>query len=149
MAQRIGYGLPVYKGKNVYGYGGVGGSLTGNIMRYALPLIKPIAKQLFTQAKKKAITAGMNVARDVFIKKQPLKKSVKKRGRQAVKSALKRRKGGVKRRGGQKGRGICSSRSTSARRGIKRKNTTSSSNSAKKRKRTKAKTVGSHKDIFA
>ncbi len=80
-----GRGLPVYVGRyNLRGYG-LGGTIMSNIFKYAIPLLKPIAKKILGKVRKEAIRTGQNIAQDVFINKQNPKSSIKKRAKEAYK----------------------------------------------------------------
>ncbi len=80
-----GNGLPVFVGRyNVRGYG-LGGTIVSNIFKYAIPILKPIAKQILARAKTEAFRTGREIAQDVFIHKVSPKRAIKNRGKQALK----------------------------------------------------------------
>ncbi len=77
--------LPVYVGRyNLRGYG-LGGTIVSNIFKYAIPFLKPIAKQVLSRVKKEAFRAGREIAQDVFVNKVSPKKAIKNRGKQVFK----------------------------------------------------------------
>ncbi len=54
--EQTGRGLPIYVGRyNLRGYG-LGGRIISSIYKYAIPLLKPIAKQILGKVRQEAIT---------------------------------------------------------------------------------------------
>ncbi len=96
-----GQGLPVYIGRyNLRGYG-LGGTIISNIFKYAIPLLKPIAKQILVRAKNEAYRTGQDIAQDVFVKKVSPKRAIKNRSKEAFKrvaSDIKKQSGSGKQR---------------------------------------------------
>ena len=125
-----GKGLPVYIGRyNLRGYG-LGGTIISNIFKYAIPLLKPIAKQILVRAKNEAYRTGSDIAQDVFVKKIPPKRAIKTRG----KEAFKRVASDIKKQTGSGKRSRTTIRDIFAKQAKKRKSGESTKKKAKKKR---------------
>lgn len=59
-----------------------------NLMKFAVPVLKPLAKQLFHKVKKETIKSGKNVVHDVIARKIHPKTALKRRGRETISNVI-------------------------------------------------------------
>ncbi len=130
--EQHGKGLPVYIGRyNLRGYG-LGGTIISNIFKYAIPLLKPIAKQILVRAKNEAYRTGRDIAQDVFVKKVHPKRAIKNRSKEAFKRVAKDIQ---KQSGTGKRRSRTTIRDIFAKQASKRKHSPKSQKKAKKKRK--------------
>ena len=88
MSGRSSASFPIFVGRRYQQGYGVGGGMMSNLMKFAIPLVKPVAKKLLSKIKTEAVRTGSDIVQDVLFRKQSPKQALKKRGKESIRRVM-------------------------------------------------------------
>ena len=80
----VGHGLPVFEGTLYQQRGGGIGGLLASLARKAIPLLLPLGKRIG----KSLLHSGGKLAKDVILKRRPLKKAMRRHASEAISNII-------------------------------------------------------------